>query len=148
VKAGQGFSEFSTSGCPKLKAVFADNSGMDERRAEARMLCADMVTVRWNDAAGHPHEDTALLEDIAPHGACLQVERALPLNTEIALVHVKARMRGAVRYCVYREIGYFVGVQFTADSEWSRSKFTPQHLLDLEQLVMQSARKALKREKS
>ena len=103
----------------------------------------------WSDRpAGHPHEDTALLEDIAPHGACIQLERALPLNIEIAVEHVKARMLGAVRYCVYREIGYFVGVQFTADSEWSRSKFTPQHLLDLEQLVMQSAHKALKREKS
>jgi hypothetical protein len=109
------------------------------------MLCADMVTVRWEDAGGRPHEDSALLEDIAAHGACLQFERALPLGTEVAVEHAKARMLGTVRYCAYREIGYFVGVQFTADSEWSRSKFTPQHLLDLEELVMQSARKALKR---
>jgi hypothetical protein len=120
---------------------------MDERRADARMLCADMVTIRWNDAAGRPHQDTALLEDIAPHGACLQVELALPLNLEITLEHPKAVMRGSVRYCVYREIGYFVGVQFTPDSEWSRSKFTPQHLLDLEQLVIESVRKASKRGK-
>lgn len=112
------------------------------------MLCADMVTIRWNDTKGRPHQDTALLEDIAQHGACLQVERALPLDTEIALEHSKARMRGAVRYCVYREIGYFVGVQFTPDSEWSRSKFTPQHLLDLEQLVLDSASKASKRRRS
>jgi hypothetical protein len=121
---------------------------MDERRAEARMLCADMVTIRWNDAFGRRHEETALLEDIAPHGACLQVERALPFDTELVLEHPKARMTGTVRYCVYREIGYFVGVHFTPDSEWSRSKFTPQHLLDLEQLVMESVRKASKRGQS
>jgi len=112
------------------------------------MLCADMVTIRWSDAAGRPHEDTALLEDIAQRGACLQVEKALPLDTEIALEHGKARMRGVVRYCVYREIGYFVGIQFTPDSEWSRSMFTPQHLLDLEQLVLDSAKKASKRNRS
>jgi len=112
------------------------------------MLCADMVTIRWTDRAGQPHEDTALLEDIAPHGACLQVEKALPLDTVIALQHAKARMRGAVRYCVYREIGYFVGIQFTPESEWSRSMFTPQHLLDLEQLVLDSAKKASKRGRS
>jgi hypothetical protein len=117
---------------------------MDERRTEARMLCADMVTISWNDARGRPHQDTALLEDIATHGACLQVDVALPLDTEITVDHSKARMIGTVRYCVYREIGYFVGVQFTPDSQWSRTKFTPQHLLDLEQLVIESARRASK----
>jgi len=118
---------------------------MEERRTEARLLCADMVTVRWQDAQGRPQKLPALLEDIAPHGACVQLEKALPLETEIAVEHAKARMRGTVRYCVYREIGFFVGVQFTADCEWSRTIFSPQHLLDLEQLVMQSAKKALKR---
>src|SRR5438067_2273586 len=94
------------AGGSKVSAGFADNSVMDERRADARMLCADMVMIGWNDAAGRPHEDTALLEDIAPHGACLQVDLALPLDTEIIMEHPKARMRGTVRYCVYREIGY------------------------------------------
>jgi hypothetical protein len=131
----------------KVQACLADNSDMDERRADARLLCADMVNVVWSDAAGRRHKATALLEDIATHGACLQLERALPLDTMITLEHPKAQMHGAVRYCVYREIGYFVGVQFTPDSEWSRSKFTPQHLLDLEQLVMQSVSKASQRGK-
>ena len=108
---------------------------MEERRAEARILCADMVNIQWSDSSGRTRRATALLEDIARNGACLQVESALPLDGEIVLEHAKARMRGVVRYCVYREIGYFAGVQFTPDSEWSRSKFTPQHLLDLEELV-------------
>ena len=93
---------------------------MGERRKEPRMLCADMVDIRWKDAAGRQHRATALLEDIAPHGACLQVERALPLETEIVIDHPKAQMRGAVRYCAYRDIGYFLGLQFTPDSEWSQ----------------------------
>jgi hypothetical protein len=121
---------------------------MDERRKEARMLCADMVDICWKDAKGRPQRATALLEDIAPHGACLQVDKALPLETEITIEHPKAQMRGAVRYCAYRDIGYFLGLQFSADSEWSKHKFTPQHLLDLEELVMRSATNATRRKRS
>ena len=106
-----------------------------------------MLEIRWIDARGRRHQATALLEDIASHGACLQLETAVPLDTEITLEHAQARMRGSVRYCVYREIGYFVGVQFAPDSEWSRSRFTPQHLLDLEELVMRSIQKASRRGK-
>jgi hypothetical protein len=79
----------------------------------------------------------ALLEDIATQGACLQLDKPLPLHTAITLQHGKGEMHGVVRYCVFREIGYFVGIQFSPESAWSRSQFTPQHLLDLEELVMQ-----------
>lgn len=111
------------------------------------MLCADMVDIRWKDRAGRMHRTTALLEDIAPHGACLQLEQALPLETEITIEHPQAQMRGAVRYCAYRDIGYFLGLQFTAGSEWSKKKFTPQHMLDLEELVMRSATRASRRKR-
>jgi hypothetical protein len=117
---------------------------MDERRTDPRLLCADMVEISWNDSGGRTRHATALLEDIAVHGACLQLDRALPLHIEITLEHPKGEMRGTVRYCIYREIGYFVGVQFTPESEWSPSKFTPQHLLDLEELVMQRVKQAAK----
>ncbi len=100
-----------------------------------------MVEVRWKDKRGGGHQATALLEDIAVHGACLQLERALPLDIAITIEHPQGEMRGNVRYCVFQEIGYFVGVQFDPDSEWSRNKFTPQHLLDLEQLVLQRVKK-------
>ena len=112
---------------------------MDERRADPRLLCADMVEVWWKDSRGRTHHSTALLEDIAAHGACLQLDKPIPLDTAIQIEHSTGAMQGTVRYCVYREIGYFVGVQFAPESEWSRSKFTPQHLLDLEELVMRRA---------
>jgi len=109
------------------------------------MLCADMVDVGWTGAAGRPHRTTALLEDISVRGACLQLEMELPLGTEITLQHDQIRLHGTVRYCVYREIGYFVGIEFHQGSEWSRNQFTPEHMLDLEQLVLRSARRASKR---
>ena len=99
------------------------------------MLCADIVTVRWIDAAGRPHKDTALLEDIAAHGACLQLETPVPLGSQICWECPKQKFKGYVRYCVYREIGYFIGVEFTSDSKWSAKAYKPQHLLDPRRLL-------------
>ena len=48
-------------------------------------------------------------------------------------------MSGTVRYCVYREIGYFVGVELEKTTLWSRKHYEPQHLLDLEEMVLRHA---------
>jgi len=102
------------------------------------MLCADMVEVRWRDRSGSPRKTTAILEDIASSGACLQVEAPIPLGVEIYWDQPKQKFQGYVRYCVYREIGYFVGVEFDASFKWSKRAFKPQHLLDLQTLVAHS----------
>ena len=99
------------------------------------MLCADMVDVCWTDGAGRKRRAKALLEDISVHGACLQLELELPVGTEVRVDHAQMHTRGTVRYCVYREIGFFAGIQFQAGGEWSQSQFTPEHMLDLEELV-------------
>lgn len=99
------------------------------------MLCADMVEIRWRIQGGRFRRATVLLEDISSSGACLQVETSLPLGAEIRCHFPNREFNGHVRYCVYREIGYFVGVQFDAGSKWSRKAFEPQHLLDLERLL-------------
>lgn len=108
---------------------------MRERRSEVRMLCADMVKVSWKDALGKRRRTVGLLEDISASGACLQLENAVPQGAEIRWTSPKQDFSGHVRYCVYREIGYFVGVEFEKDSHWSRRTYKPQHLLDLQQLV-------------
>ena len=110
------------------------------------MMCADMLDVHWKDSAERTRRATALLEDISQHGACLQLEKELPLGTEIVMEVGKLRLTGTIRYCVYREIGYFLGVEFAPDSQWSQDKFEPKHLLDLEKLVKRAAKKAAKRE--
>jgi hypothetical protein len=112
----------------------------NERRTEARMLCADMVEIRWRDRSGKQRTATALLEDISSVGACLQLEAPVPLGAEIGWDSPKQFFAGYVRYCVYREIGYFVGVEFGKSTRWSKDTYRPQHLLDLQRLT-QSARK-------
>ena len=107
---------------------------MDRRRLEKRLLCADIVEVRWSSRSGRPCASTALLEDISPGGACLQLEKKLRLGLKVDLQHGNARLSGTVKYCVYREIGYFAGVQFSEKSRWSRRSFRPKHLLDIWEL--------------
>lgn len=98
---------------------------------EGRLLCADMLEVEWKDRSGWLWITTALLEDICPYGACLQMEKALPVETEVRLSYRGTLIPARVRYCVYQEIGYFAGVEFEDGFRWSRKAFRPQHLLDL-----------------
>ncbi len=106
-----------------------------ERRIEPRNMCADMVEVRWRTSSGSDGCATALLEDISPSGACLQLETALAPGTEIRWDVPNGSFAGRVRYCEYREIGYFVGVEFAEGSRWSKRAYCPRHLLDLKRLV-------------
>ena len=111
---------------------------MQENRSEPRMLCADMVDIRWKDRNGKQHHATALLEDISPSGVCLQLESPIPIGVEIGWETPRQCFSGYIRYCIYREIGYFAGVEFEPGSRWSERTFAPQHLLNLETLVTQS----------
>ncbi len=109
---------------------------MTEKRCEIRSLCADIVKLEWKDKAGWMRTAPAVLEDISPRGACLQVEFPVPVNVEAWIRHgenwvVPCR----TAYCVYREIGYFTGVEFSPGIRWSRRAFRPGHLLDLAELV-------------
>lgn len=103
---------------------------MLDRRNEIRMLCADLVDIQWKDKAGRTKRAVANLEDISRTGACIQVDAPIPLQTQLRITYPKGKLEGKVRYCVYREIGYFLGVEFQGDSRWSEGEFKPQHMLD------------------
>lgn len=121
----------------KTSPRYADMERMQDRRSEARMLCADMVDVSWMDRQGRTRRATALLEDISRSGACLQFEVPVPLEVMVQVACANETLEGKVRYCEYREIGYFVGVEFAEGSKWDPRQFEPQHLLDLERLLDQ-----------
>jgi hypothetical protein len=113
---------------------------MQERRSEVRLLCADMVEVSWRDQ-GRSRRATAILEDISARGACLQLETAVPCGVEIGWTCPSQKFVGRVRYCTYREIGYFVGVEFEGGTRWSKQVYEPRHFLDLERLMARSRKK-------
>jgi hypothetical protein len=115
---------------------------MKERRTEPRLLCADLVEVEWRDKDGKTRRTVANLEDISLSGACLQTEKEIPLYTEVRIRYASGDLSGKVRYCVYREIGYFLGVQFEGDKKWSQRQFKPQHLFDPRRLDPKESRSA------
>jgi hypothetical protein len=108
---------------------------MLDRRIELRMLCADLVDVQWKDPSGRTRRGVANLEDISLSGACLQVDRPVPLGTGFRISYPNGELVGKVKYCVFREIGYFLGIEFEPGSRWSQRHFRPQHLLDPRRLV-------------
>jgi len=99
------------------------------------MLCADMVNVTWKDPLGKHQRTMGLLEDISHSGACLQLDMPVPEGSEIRWSSPKREFTGRVRYCTYREIGYFVGVELAANSKWSRRVYQPRHFLDVRGLL-------------
>jgi len=99
------------------------------------MLCADLVDVKWKDQTGRTRRGVANLEDISLSGACLQVDRPVALGTALFISYPNGELTGKVKYCVFREIGYFLGVEFEPGSRWSQRHFRPQHLLDPRRLV-------------
>jgi len=105
------------------------------RRVEPRMLCADLVDVQWKDQNGRTRRGVANLEDISLSGACLQVDRPLALGTALHITYPNGELAGKVKYCVFREIGYFLGIEFDPGSRWSQREYRPQHLLDPRRLV-------------
>jgi hypothetical protein len=128
---------------------------MNERRFECRFLCADMVRVEWKAAAGPSalpgasgeilRTVEAVLEDISALGACVQVEEPIPPGISVSMSFgagnkaqgaKKAQLSGSVSYCVYRDYGYFVGIQFSNEMRWSSGIFEPQHLTNLEALML------------
>ena len=108
---------------------------MEERRTHDRLLCAELVEVVWEDDSGRKRRRIANLEDISLSGMCLQVEAAIPPGTAITISYGDGEMVGIIRYCVLREGGYFLGVQFEQGCRWSTQHFMPQHLLDPRQLI-------------
>jgi hypothetical protein len=114
---------------------------MQERRTEARLLCADLVLVVWQDHLGKFRRAFGLLEDISKSGACLKLESSVPPGTAIQLTTPSRDFSAHVRHCVYREIGYLVGVEFNPASKWSDQSYSPPHLLDLEKLQKSMAKR-------
>ncbi len=99
------------------------------------MLCADLVDLQWKDKSGRTRRSIANLEDISVSGACLQVERPIPLETVLRMNYPKGELVGRVKYCVFREIGYFLGIEFDEGVRWTERDFRPQHMLDPRRLV-------------
>jgi hypothetical protein len=115
---------------------------MNERRSEPRFMCADLVTVRIEDADG-AREVGANLEDISPSGACIQLDAAVTAGADVEVMCGKCRLKGKVANCRYSALGYDVGIVFNEKGSWNRKRFTPKHLLKVPTVILPARQAAL-----
>jgi hypothetical protein len=115
---------------------------MNERRVDTRLLCAELVELNWKDKSARQHRRVVNLEDISLSGACLQSEMPILRGTEVTLLYGDGELVGSVCYCFYRDLGYFIGIEFGPGCRWSSKHFRPRHLLNPKRLVEQAARRA------
>jgi hypothetical protein len=109
-----------------------------DRRGGDRLLCAELVQIIWQDESGRERRRIANLEDISLSGVCLQVESPIAAGTPIAMQYGDGELLGTIRYCRFRESGYFLGVQLAEGSRWSTQHYKPEHLLDPSELLDQA----------
>lgn len=119
---------------------------MVDKRIEPRLLCADLVDLCWKDKTGRTKRSVANLEDISLSGACLQVDHPVPMKTAVKITHANGDLLGIVKYCVFRDIGYFLGIEFESGSRWSLRAYKPQHLLDPRRLVLRTIQRVTRPE--
>ena len=104
---------------------------MSEKRASGRYLCADLVRVDWLEGEDDFRSAEAVLEDISPQGACVEMEQEVRLGTMMMLTLDGKSFSGYVSHCNFRDYGYFVGIRFSQDTPWSSRVVTPKHLTNL-----------------
>ena len=109
---------------------------MEERRINARLLCAELVEVIWEEV-GYSQRRVANLEDISLSGICLHMDKAIAYGAQIIVRYGDGELVGTVRHCRSGEFGHLIGVQLGEKSRWSSQHFRPNHLLDPRELMDQ-----------
>ena len=103
-----------------------------ERRAERRLLCSDLMQVRWTAPSGGRRCEMAVLEDFSGVGASLFLGVPVPPMTGVSLEAQARMLQGVVRYCSPQPNGYVVSVEF--DRDIRREDYIPEHTLDIDRL--------------
>ncbi len=112
----------------------ADEHNMRDQRRNSRVLCAELVEIKYQDLRGQERYEVGNLDDISVHGACLQMEYALPIDTPVLIGYDGGQFSGKVRYCAHRDGNHFVGIEFNPNSLWNKDEFEPEHLFDPKKL--------------
>jgi PilZ domain len=110
-----------------------------EQRLDPRMMCAELVELEWKDKTGRVFRNVANLEDISVSGACVQLETPVQKGTRVTVKYGGGEMAATVRYCLYRDLAHFLGLEFAEGCKWTTKRFRPQYMLDPRDLVIRAA---------
>ena len=96
-----------------------------------RLLCSDLIKVRWVDRQGTRREEIAVLESYSISRAGLFMGVSIGESTPVTLCGGDEEFRATVRHCVPAPNGYLAWVEF-----WDRPQnYLPEHLLDPSRLI-------------
>lgn len=112
-----------------------DRSNDQNQRADRRLLCSDLVTVRWTGARGFIREEVAVLEDYSTIGAGLFMAVRIDPGVVVSLRTQWESIEATVRHCSWRDNGYLLGIEFDRPREGD-GLYVPEHLLDLADLEL------------
>ncbi|MDQ6664824.1 MAG: hypothetical protein M3Z23_10560 [Acidobacteriota bacterium] len=110
----------------------------------ARVLCSELVVLKWKDVSGIDRESVGDLEAISPSEAWLQVDHPIPEATPLSIGVRRAELKGKVYKCTVQDAAHGLAVQFDCGTKWSRRCFTPKHLLDPAVLMIDCLMRELK----
>ena len=96
------------------------------KREEKRLLCSDLIQLRWMDRQGARRKEVAILVNYSPSGASLRMSRTIAEGTAVTLRSEGEVLHAIVRHCGPEQNGYVIGVRF-----WEKPRrYVPEHLLD------------------
>ena len=104
------------------------------RRTADRLLCSDLITVRWSGGRGIQRREAAVIEDYSPVGASLSIETKIEPGTAITLQTDWETFGAVVRHCQWRDQAYLLGIEFD-EPRLEEDSFVPDHLLDPNELI-------------
>ncbi len=105
---------------------YDQSRGAVNRRAESRLLCSDLIQLRWMDRQRVRHKETVVLEGFSTSGASMLVGTAIVEGTAVTVCGGAEVLRAVVRHCDPVPNGYLIGVLF-----WGQPRnYVPEHLLD------------------
>lgn len=106
---------------------------ISERRLEKRLLCSDLVKVRWFDRLGDRREEIVVLENYSVSGANLFMGVSIREGAQVTLCGGGEELLATVCHCFPAPNGYLAGVRFREPS----LRYVPEHLLDIGRLANQ-----------
>lgn len=117
-----------------LAAYMQWKNSSTRARVETRVLCSELLAIRWQNGA-ETLEVIGILEEIWPTGAVMSLEGEFAFR-EAVLVTPAKEFRGRVVATWHDQTGYFVELRFRPSDSWSMDVFTPEHALDLSTIGM------------
>jgi hypothetical protein len=97
------------------------------KRSEKRLLCSDLVRIRWVDGQGVRREEIVVLEGYSLSGASVLTGIPIGEGTPVTLCGREEEYPATVRHCGQTQNGYLVGLSFGDQPR----NYVPEHLLDV-----------------